>query len=269
MASYTVYEGDYAMKKVISGIAVLVIVALGVTVALAHFQALKPSTNIISAGDPRTVALDLIFCHPMEQGTMPMAKPRVFGVLVGGKKHDLLGALTETKTGGHAAWKTKYEIKRPGDHVFYLEPAPYWEPAEGCMIIHYTKVVVHALGLEEGWDAEVGLAVEIVPLMRPYGLWTGNLFRGIVKQNGKTVPYAEIEVEYWNEGGKVKPPSDPFITQVVKADGNGVFAYAMPKAGWWAFAALCEAPEKMENPDGKMVPVEAGGVFWVHCTDMP
>lgn len=34
------------------------------------------------------------------------------------------------------------------------------------------------------------------------------------------MPYAEIEVEYYNEDGKIKPPADPYIIQVIKADKN-------------------------------------------------
>lgn len=231
--------------------------------ALAHFQMIVPSDDIVSASDSKEVALKLVFNHPMEGHSMDMARPAQFGVLVGGKKQDLLSSLEPQEYRGHAAFKGAYKIKRPGDHVFYVEPAPYWEPAEGCMIIHYTKVVVNAMGLEEGWDEELGFPMEIVPLSRPYGLWTGNLFTGIVKKNGKPLPYAEIEIEYYNEDGKVAPPADPFITQVIKADAAGVFSYAMPRAGWWGFSALSEADETMQNPQGKEVAVEIGGLIWV------
>jgi cobalt/nickel transport protein len=237
-------------------------------VAGAHFQMVVPSVNIIGADDPKEVNLDIMFAHPMEGPTMDMKKPVRFGVVIGGEeKKDLLPTLQETKIGGHIAYKTSYKVGRPGDYIFYIEPAPYWEQAEEKMIIHYTKVVVGVMGEEKGWDAEVGLPVEIIPLTRPYGLWTGNLFQGIVKQDGKPVPFAGVEVEYYNKEQKVKPPSDPYITQVVKADGNGVFSYAMPKAGWWGFAALCDGP-KMKNQEGKEVDVELGGLFWVYCVDM-
>jgi cobalt/nickel transport protein len=197
-----------------------------------------------------------------------MDAPKQFGVLVGGKKHDLLSTLQPGKTDGKTTYRSSYAVKAPGDHVFYLEPAPYWEPAEEKMIVHYTKVVVNAFGEEEGWDAAVGFPVEIDPLVRPYGLWTGNLFRGVVKKNGKPVPFAEIEVEYYNEGKAVAIPADPFITQVIKADANGTFAYAMPKAGWWSFAALLDGDEKMPNPDGQAVDVELGALIWIRCADM-
>ena len=94
------------------------------------------------------------------------------------------------------------------------------------------------------------------------------MFRGIVRRNGEPVPFAEVEVEYVNEGGVVKPPNDAFVTQVIKADAQGVFAYAMPRAGWWGFAALVEGEQKMKSPDGKDAPVELGGLIWVKATDM-
>jgi len=256
------------MKRIGFVIGVIAAGGLLASAAWAHFQMLIPSSEAVSTDDSKDISLDIVFGHPMEGENMNMAKPVRFGVMVRGKKHDLLNTLKSVKAKGCSAFKTSYKIKRPGDHVFYLEPAPYWEPAERCMIVHYTKVVVNAMGLEVGWDAEVGLPVEIVPLVRPYGLWTGNIFRGIVKQNGKPVPFAEIEVEYLNEGGKVQAPKDCFITQVIKADANGVFSYAMPKAGWWGFAALCEGDKKIKSPNGELVPVELGGLIWVKTVDM-
>ena len=235
--------------------------------AQAHFQVIMPDRDILAR--PGNVTLDIIFTHPMEQGpVMHMARPKQFGELYDGKKTSLLKSLVKREVSGKAAWSATYNIRRPGDHIFYIEPAPYWEPAEGKMIVHYTKVVVNAMGEQEGWDEFVGFPVEIAPLVRPYGIWAGNQFRGIVTKNRKPVPFAEIEVEYWNEGGKVKIPAEPFITQVIKADCNGVFSYTMPRAGWWAFAALIESDTKMRSPSGKMVPVELGALMWVKAEGM-
>lgn len=236
--------------------------------AFAHFQMIIPSTDIVSPSDSKEISLRVMFIHPMEGHSMDMARPAEFGVFTNGRKQDLLEKLQPLDFRGHAAFETTFMIKRPGDHIFYVEPAPYWEPAEGLMIVHYTKVVANAMGLEQGWDEELGFETEIIPLVRPYGLWAGNVFRGIVKKNGRPVPYAEIEVEYFNENGKIKPPADPFITQVIKADGAGVFSYAMPKAGWWGFAALAESDAKMKSPDGKDVAVEIGAVIWVKTQEM-
>jgi len=257
------------MKKTIAIASVACIAAFACATAFAHFQMLIPSSVVVD--EPGRVALRLLFNHPMEGHMMNMGRPKKFGVSVaGGKVRDLLGTLKEKKVGEFTTWETTFKIEQPGDHVFYVEPTPYWEPAEECYIIHYAKAVVNALGLEEGWDAELKLPVEIVPLVRPYGLWTGNLFRGIVKKDGRPVPFAEIEVEYYNEPGKraVKPPTEAHVTQLIKADKNGVFAYAMPRAGWWGFAALIEADYKLKDPKGRTKPVELGALMWVNVVDM-
>lgn len=256
-------EPTKSLGRVLLTVALLTPIA-----ALAHFQELIPSTDIVTEKTGKRVDLSLTFTHPMERGpVMEMGQPVRFGVLGPKGQRDLLASLTPKTVNGKRAFTARYPVEQPGDYVFFVEPAPYWEPAEGVMIVHYTKVVVDAFGAEEGWDAEIGMPVEITPLVRPYGLWTGNQFRGIVKRGGKPVPFAEVEVE-WRNDGSIKPPSDPFITQVVKADANGVFSYVMPRAGWWGFAALLEGEQPMKNPAGQEVPVEAGALIWVQTRDM-
>ena len=56
------------------------------------------------------------------------------------------------------------------------------------------------------------------------------------------------------------------VTQVVKSDRNGVFTYAVPRSGWWGFAALTTADFKLKK-DGKDKAVEIGGVIWVYFQD--
>ena len=58
------------------------------------------------------------------------------------------------------------------------------------------------------------------------------------------------------------------IQQVIKADVNGVFTYAMPKAGWWGFSALNEADHTLKGPDGKDKSIEIGALIWVKVEDM-
>ncbi len=234
----------------------------------AHFLQLIPSAGIVDQGNGRQLQLDIAFSHPMERGpVMEMASPVSFGVLTPAGRENLLDSLVATEIDGNTAYTADYRIRRPGDHLFYLQPAPYWEAAEGKMIIHYTKVVVDAFSGQHGWDSSVGFPVEIEPLVRPYGLWSGNLFRGIVRKNGQPVPFAEIEVEWLNDGS-VTAPAAPFVTQQIRADSQGVFSYAMPRSGWWGFAALLEGDQPMNNPEGQPVPVEEGGLIWVHTVDM-
>ncbi len=234
----------------------------------AHFQELIPTPPIATHETGPDVVITATFTHPFDRGpVMEMGPPARFGVLVGGADTDLLARLTPQQRDGKTTYQATYPLAGPGSHVFFLEPAPYWEPAEGLMIVHYTKVVVDAFGGEDGWDAMVGFPVEIEPLTRPFGLWTGNVFGGIVRKNGAPVPFAEVEVE-WRNDGSVSAPADAFVTQVVKADANGVFSYAMPRAGWWGFAALLEGDATMKSPAGEDVPVELGALIWVNTIDM-
>lgn len=242
--------------------------ALFPAASAAHFLELLPSTDIVSSPQQANLNFTLKFTHPMSQGPMMnLAKPRAFGVVGPMGKQDLLAQLTAQQTDNKQYFTAQYHIKRPGDYLFYTVPQPYWEPAEGKMIVHYTKVVVDAYGMEDGWDTELGFPTEIVPLTRPFGLWTGNLFQGVVKRFGKPVPFAEVEVE-WQNDGSITPPADPYVTQVIHADANGTFSYVMPKAGWWGFAALLEGKQPMKNPQGQAVPVEQGGLMWINARDM-
>ncbi len=239
-----------------------------VSVSQAHFGVILPDKSMVMQGDNPDLELTLAFCHPFEQKGMTMAKPKKFGVQAGKEKTDLLKTLQETKVMDNQAWKTKYTLKKPGIYAFYFDPTPYWEPAENKYIIHQTKTYVAAFGGEENWDQEVGLKAEIVPLTRPFGLYAGNVFQGVVKFKGKPVADVDVEVEYWNADKKVTAPNDYFVAQKVKTDKNGVFTFAAPKAGWWGFSALNKEKQAIQHTDGKKKDAEYGAVLWLQFTDM-
>jgi len=234
--------------------------------ALAHFGMVIPSDSMVMQGESKTIVLMLSFSHPFENIGMELSKPKTFGVRIGDQNIDLTTTLMETRVMANPAWEAGYTIKRPGVYAFHMEPAPYWEPAEDRFIIHITKTVVAAFGDDEGWDREIGLRTEIVPLAKPFGLYTGNVFQGVVKRDGKPVPHARVEVEYYNSSGKAKAPTDYMVAQTVKADADGVFTYAAPRAGWWGFAALTSADYTLKK-DGEAKEVELGAVLWVEFHD--
>ena len=255
------------MKKIIILTILVTITILMTNTASAHFGMTIPSDSMVMQGDNKAVTVNLSFSHPFEGVGMELPKPRQVVLFSGGKKQDLTEGLKQIKVMNHTAWQAVYQIKRPGAYTFLMEPEPYWEPAEDCYIVHYTKTVIAAFGDDEGWDKEIGLKTEIVPLSKPFGLYAGNVFQGIVKLNGKPVPYAEVEVEYYNEKKAYTAPTDYMVTQTVKADGNGIFTYAAPKAGWWGFAALNTSDRKI-NKDGEEKDIELGAVIWIKFHEM-
>jgi len=232
----------------------------------AHFGVILPSDDIVQGNDPHKITLSYQFMHPFEQSFMELVRPEEAGVVIRDKRQVFTPGLKKESMKGHVAWSTSMVLNRPGDYLFYMIPQPYWEPAEGKYIQHFTKVIVNAFGLEDGWYKPVGLKTEIVPLARPYGLWTGNVFCGQVLLNGKPAPYSDVEIEYYNSGQKVKAPAEAYVTQVVGTDSKGMFWYAMPRAGWWGFAALNDGEDLVK--DGKKVPVELGAVLWIRTRDM-
>ena len=247
-------------------LAIVSLMVLAASPVNAHFGMVIPSDTMVMQDDNRTINVTLSFSHPMEMVGMELEKPKVFAVSANGQNQDLLGRLKPARVMDHTAWMVEYPIKRPGVYMFHMEPRPYWEPAEDCFIVHITKTVVTAFGDDEGWDAELGLKTEIVPLSKPYGLYAGNVFQGIVKMDGKPIPYAEVEVECYNRDKTFHAPTDYMVTQTIKADGNGVFTYATPMSGWWGFAALNTADYTIKH-DGEDKDVEMGAVIWVYFHD--
>ena len=89
------------------------VVALAAASVRSHFQVLVPSADNVPVGAARPVGLEVLFTHPMEGGpVMEMGQPRQFGVLVGGKKTDLLATL---RAGGNrgSSWEDDAEARFP------------------------------------------------------------------------------------------------------------------------------------------------------------
>ena len=234
--------------------------------AFAHFGMVTSSRNIVTQQE-KSVELALSFSHPFEGIGMDMAKPEKFYVVRAGERTDILPALTEDRIMNHRGWRTAYRVRRPGVYHFVVEPAPYWEPLEDAFIVHYARTVVAAFGADEGWDEPLGLPVEIAPLTRPFGNYAGNSFRGRVLINGLPAPHVDVEVEFYNRDGSRQAPSEYHLTQVVKADAEGIFSFSCPWAGWWGFAALSEADYTLKNPEGEPKNVELGAVLWIYMDE--
>lgn len=246
------------MRRLLLSLAVFAALSAGAP-ARAHFGMIIPSTDTVTEKKNADLDLTVSFSHPAEKKGMRMEKPRAFFVSGPGGREDLLGLLREKPVMGAPGFAAAYAVKRPGVYAFGLDPAPYFEPAEDCFILHQVKTVVAAFGEEEGWEKPLGLRAEIAPLTRPFANYAGNVFQGRVLFEGKPVAGAVVEVEAL--GGAEKTPNEYFVTQTVLTDEDGVFTYAVPWEGWWGFAALMEAPETLEH-DGAKKPVELGAVLW-------
>lgn len=232
---------------------------------LAQFVMIIPSDSMVMQEEDREVKVTISYSHPFEGKGMDLEKPSQFGVKNNRWKKSLISQLEKTNIMGHKGWEATYKLARSGVYIFYMEQEPLWVPDEDRFISHSAKTVAAVSGSEEGWDETVSLTMEIISLTRPFGLYTGNVFQGVVILDRKPLPFAKIEIAYYNEDGKAVAPTDFMITQVVKTDSNGVFTYAAPRAGWWGFTAR-NTSRKM-NRGGEQKKLELRAALWVEFLD--
>lgn len=239
--------------------------------ALAAFGLILPHTSILRQGDNPTLELQVRIVDPLRAASEELRKPQRFGVQHLGEETSLLAGLAPSQDQKPPRWLATYTVKRPGDYLFFATAAPLWDAENDQYIVHHVKLCVNAFGLEEGWDEPVGLEAEIVPMTRPYGLWAGNLFSGQVLLNGEPAPYALVEITFLGMAPDSPSPtaalSPPFRIQKLHADASGVFHYAMPRAGWWGFAAAMDADRTLQHGSEEK-PVTLMTSLWVQTVEL-
>jgi len=259
----------------LSAWAMAALLSLSTISANAHFQLLyTPVVNLEKAGD---VLFKLIFWHPFENGhVMDMGQPEQFFYVHKGKRTDLLDTLNpitfEGVSNKAAAYEARIPIKRVGDYILTVVPAPYYEESEDTYIQQVTKSFVNRGGVPSSWNEPIGLETEIVPLNKPTNILAGSTFTGQVLSKGKPVANAEVEVEFMAavpdmKSDKAGPPTaspTPGGAVVAITDANGMFTFGIPKAGFWGFAALGTGPKTEFN--GKTLSQDA--VIWVRAYDV-
>lgn len=255
--------------------------ALGATLLLspmaatAHFQLFyNPEANPEKPGD---MPFKLIFWHPFENGhAMDMSLPEDVFYVFKGEKTDLADSLKPITFHGPEneakAFEVTVPVKRNGDYILGLVPAPYYEESEDIYIQQLTKAFVNKGGIPSGWEEPVGFATEIVPLNKPTNIIAGSTFTGQLLSDGKPVPGAEIEIEYMAAAPSMEtnkasePTASPMPGGAVVAftDDNGMFSFGIPKAGFWGFAALGSGPDT--EHEGKELSQDA--VIWIRAYEM-
>lgn len=146
--------------------------------AEAQFSMLIPSSSTVMEDKESSLKLDVFSAYPMEMRGLDMQQPKSLGIRPGG-----LSMRSNSPVCTSLPWS--------------LPPISILRKTASSS---NTKTVVAAFGDEKGWDVPLGLKMEIIPLTRPFANYSGNIFQGRVLLDGKPVPGAEVEVEYYNRG---------------------------------------------------------------------
>ncbi len=270
-----------------------VFAALGLAAAMtmsapaeAHFEMMyTPKTSMEKA---ENLDMRIAFAHPAEAGhMMDMGGLKEFYAMykrgenapqkIDMKQYlkDISWKAGDSSAPAFSAAIPRKEIRSIGDYVFVAVPGYYLEKEEDIYMQQITKLIVNVGGAPTIWNEPVGLPCEIVPMIKPYATWKGNVFQGQVLSGGKPVAGAEVEVEFMShepdlkanafaQKSSVNYPNGALVTQTVIADENGIFTFGIPKAGWWGFAALGIGPENKYN--GKELSQDA--VIWIQAYDI-
>lgn len=250
--------------------------------ALAHFQMLYTPNFALNKG--QKIQLRHVFTHPFaDKYTLDMGKQHdtktfkeveEFYVLNRKKKKDLKNTLEAIRFKGNANSGHAYKARRMGDHIFILKTAPFYEQNQDIYIQQIVKTIINVAGVATNCFDDLKLDAEIVALSKPYAIWEGSSFTGIVKTNGKTVPYAQVDIAYLNRDVNIKnnsmgkdkiiAPQSSFITLSIRTNKDGEFTFTIPKAGFWAFSA--QNLNKNKTYKGKKLKVDA--LLWVEAKKM-
>jgi len=270
------------MKKLLSTLLALTFTSN----AYAHFQMLYSPTFTLDKG--KTIELRHVFTHPFEDKyTLDMGKQHdtekfleieEFYVVNRKKKKDLHKTLKAIQFNGNVnsgnAYTSKYKARKMGDHTLILKTAPFYEENQDIYIQQIVKTIINVAGAPTNWADDLKLDAEIVPLTKPYAIWEGSNFTGIVKAKGKVVPNANIDITYLNRNidiktnkmgkDKIIAPHNSFITLSIKTNKDGEFTFTIPKAGFWGFAAQDLNKEKTY----KNKPLKQDALIWVEAKPM-
>ncbi len=265
------------------------ILAATAIAASAHFQVIyTPETEVES----QSVDFKLFFTHPYDGNTIMLTGrneelegdgiDEVF-LYHNGEKTDLTDDLEEvsfscmndTADGYNLTIDRSNGFQTGGDYALLVNPAPYWEPEEGLYIHQLTKLFVNRGGMGGiGWADRITEGyTEMIPLVSPYGVTPGSIFRAkVVDNEGNPVEGAHLEVEFLNYdvdmdadhfGGEPMIEDEKRGIATMVTDANGIFTFIPSRAGYWGFAALSAGSDKEYN--GKEL--EQDPVIWIQVAE--
>jgi cobalt/nickel transport protein len=270
-------ESRGRMKR--SGALLLTVLGMLLTggIALGHFHTFWPDGPNGYAKLGEEIVYQYFWGHPYEMILFDAKAPTAYVVAPDGEREPVSlepVEMEDPETGlPRAAFRLRYTPENIGDSWLVLEAPPYPIEEEGEAVQDYVKQCIHVMA-EQGWDSELGLPVELVPLTRPYGLEPGFAFTARAYMGGEPMAGATVEIEKFNgfHVGEEMLPTDqfgmedvPMITRVAKTDAFGYVTYTLDEPGWWMISVSAESGTAAV--EGEEYPRVLRGGLWVHVDE--
>jgi cobalt/nickel transport protein len=251
-----------------SGLAFL-FVFVGVNPAFGHFSILLPSAPSAKKGDQIVVLYQ--WGHPFEHQIFDAPPPNavIVNAPIPAPRYMTPNLREEAiDEGGKKVrgYRLKYTLEHRRDYIFVAQSPPIWMDADNEFYQDTAKVIVHVQG-GKGWDESFSdpLELEMVPLIRPYGLQPGMVFQARALKDRKPLSDALVEIEHYNSTPPKELPADEHITRTAKTDPNGIVTCTLTDPGWWCIAGQCGSGTAMR--DGKPFPVRKRAILWVYVDE--
>ena len=124
----------------------------------------------------------------------------------------------------------------------------HWKKNENIYRQKVAKLCLNNLGVTSDWpDRVLKNTPEIIPLVQPYTVYSGTLFRAeAVDDEGKIISHAKIQIEYMNYTlGNIEldTTTSGFLKEeigncTIFTNSNGSFSFIPPRKGVWTFTLV-------------------------------
>ena len=228
---------------------------------------------------PEEIDILISMMKPFQHEGLSMDMPQLFAVLhydkntpekdgyLIGERKDLLGDIEQIMYLNQKAWGANVALPKPGLYQFIIESRPWWDEENKRFIQHLVKTVLPVYGVERGWDQFAGQVFEILPLTRPFGLSSPNMFTGQALLQGVPIKNTIVTMNRINIED-ITAPTPWHEEMIAKTDNDGKFSFIVNAPGWWCCTAKI-AGDPLKGPDGNPAPRELGASFWFYVDAMP
>ena len=256
----------FLTRKLALGGIIGIFIILGISsIACAHFNFFLPDEWHMDSATENEI--QIIWGHPYEGIYFDAPEIKEVGLISPDGSKSTLTASDIKVTGeeGQAsAFKVSFTPSTKGDYILFADMKAIEVEEEEIIWEDHVKAIIN-YKTTGGWEQSTGQIIEIIPLVRPYGLEEGFVFVGQAFYDGEPLPGATVEIEKYYPVGEAPDPLpdwDPMITRETTTDQNGVFSYTLDEPGIWVTAVSYIIPAQDESHYDKdvrgvlMIPVE-------------